>query len=373
VDGKRGTAGPKGTSGSGPKGGHGAGAPMHSSLGGHATPTAQPPIRWLEAVSFVLVGAGLLGVLLLHLLGGLLAGLLVYQLINTLAPVLARRVSGRRARLLALAVLSAAIVGALTVLTLMIIAHFKADASMMPHLLDKTMQVIDQARDHLPEWVDGYLPDDIEDIRLAAASLLHEHMSTLQLAGREVARAFAHVVLGMIIGAIIAVDASDATARRPLAALLMTRFARLADAFRRIVFAQVKISALNTLFTGLFLLVLLPLFHTRLPLSKTLVMVTFIVGLLPVIGNLISNTLIIVAGLSVGLPTTIAAFVFLVSIHKLEYFLNARIVGGEIEAKAWELLLAMIAMEAAFGLPGVVAAPIFYAYLKRELRLKQLV
>ena len=32
-----------------------------------------------------------------------------------------------------------------------------------------------------------------------------------------------------------------------------------------------------------------------------------------------------------------------------------------------ELLLAMLAMEAAFGIPGVIAAPIFYAYIKREL------
>jgi len=31
------------------------------------------------------------------------------------------------------------------------------------------------------------------------------------------------------------------------------------------------------------------------------------------------------------------------------------------------LLPAMLAMEAAFGLPGVVAAPIYYAYAKREL------
>jgi predicted PurR-regulated permease PerM len=54
-------------------------------------------------------------------------------------------------------------------------------------------------------------------------------------------------------------------------------------------------------------------------------------------------------------------------IHKLEYFLNARIVGSQIAARAWELLLAMLVMEAAFGIPGVVAAPIYYAYLKREL------
>ncbi|MGI4860233.1 MAG: hypothetical protein ACRYHA_25555, partial [Janthinobacterium lividum] len=231
----------------------------------------------------------------------------------------------------------------------------------------------DQARDHLPEWADQYLPDDIDDIRDTISTWLHAHTAMLQLAGREAARTVAHILIGMVLGAIVAVDASDPSYRRPLAALLVLRFTRVADAFRRIVFAQVKISLINTLFTGLFLLFFLPLFHNRLPLSKTLVLVTFLVGLLPVIGNLISNALIIVVALSVGLPVTIAAIVFLVVIHKFEYFLNARIVGGEIESKSWELLLAMLVMEAAFGLPGVVSAPIYYAYVKRELRIKQLV
>ena len=57
----------------------------------------------------------------------------------------------------------------------------------------------------------------------------------------------------------------------------------------------------------------------------------------------------------------------LVIVHKLEYFLNARIVGSQIRANAWELLLAMLLMESAFGLMGLVAAPIYYAYLKDEL------
>ena len=39
---------------------------------------------------------------------------------------------------------------------------------------------------------------------------------------------------------------------------------------------------------------------------------------------------------------------------------------------SWELLLAMLAMEAAFGIGGVVAAPIYYAYVKRELSAVQL-
>jgi len=54
-------------------------------------------------------------------------------------------------------------------------------------------------------------------------------------------------------------------------------------------------------------------------------------------------------------------------IHKLEYFLNARIVGTQINARPWELLVAMLVMEAAFGAGGLIAAPIYYAYLKDEL------
>jgi len=74
-----------------------------------------------------------------------------------------------------------------------------------------------------------------------------------------------------------------------------------------------------------------------------------------------------VISLSVSPQLAVASLVFLVVVHKLEYFLNARIVGGQIHARAWELLTAMLLMEAAFGVAGLVAAPIYYAYVKDEL------
>jgi predicted PurR-regulated permease PerM len=64
---------------------------------------------------------------------------------------------------------------------------------------------------------------------------------------------------------------------------------------------------------------------------------------------------------------------YLVVIHKLEYFLNARIIGSHIKARAWELLIAMLVMEAAFGISGLIAAPIFYAFFKQEMRDKGLI
>jgi predicted PurR-regulated permease PerM len=154
---------------------------------------------------------------------------------------------------------------------------------------------------------------------------------------------------------------------------MLERAARVGEAFRRIVFAQVRISALNTSLTAIYLVVILPLCGVHLPLIKTMIAVCFIAGLLPVVGNLISNSVIVIVSLSHSLYAALGALGFLVLIHKLEYFVNARIVGTQIRARAWELLIAMLTMEAAFGIAGVVAAPIYYAYLKDELKSRGLI
>jgi predicted PurR-regulated permease PerM len=317
----------------------------------------------------------LLLVIDLHLLPALLAGLLVFELVQSMAPLLGRRISGDRARLLVVAVLAAIVVGLLLLLILGAISLLRHELG-NPQLLwqQQLMPLVEKARQQLPLALVNNLPDSVDDLRIGAIELLRKHAGTLQLAGKGAVRMFVHILIGLVLGAIVALGrARPAHEVGPLAAALSLRCHRLAEAFHNIVFAQIKISLLNTMFTAIFLLGVLPLFGVHVPLAKTLVVVTFIVGLLPVIGNLISNTAITIAGLSVSLGVGIAALVFLILIHKFEYFLNARIVGTQIRARAWELLLAMLLMEAAFGLPGVVAAPIYYAYLKLELETQGLV
>lgn len=197
---------------------------------------------------------------------------------------------------------------------------------------------------------------------------MQAHRGELQLAGKEVVQVFVHVLIGMVLGAMVALNAAHPLPLfQPLASELLERAQLLASAFRRVVFAQVKISLLNTTLTAIFLLVVLPLCGIHLPLTKTMIIVTFLAGLLPVIGNLISNTLIVLIALSVSIYVALSALFFLVVVHKLEYFLNARIVGAQINARSWELLLVMVFAESAFGLPGLVVAPIYYAYIKSEL------
>jgi predicted PurR-regulated permease PerM len=178
----------------------------------------------------------------------------------------------------------------------------------------------------------------------------------------------AHIIVGVAVGALVALhDVQRPESLRPLARSLSERTARLGESFRRVVFGQVRISAINAILTGLYLVVGLPIAGVHLPLAKTMIGIVFVVGLLPIIGNLISNTIIVILSMSVSLSVAIASLVFLIVIHKLEYFLNAHIVGTQVRARAWELLIAMLVMEAAFGAQGLVAAPIYYAYLKDEL------
>jgi predicted PurR-regulated permease PerM len=182
---------------------------------------------------------------------------------------------------------------------------------------------------------------------------LREHAKEMQVVGKDAAVTAAHVLVGIVIGAMVALrHASAANTEKPFAAGARRALPSLRRGFRRIVFAQVRISALNTVFTAIYLLAVLPMFGIHLPFAKTMVVVTFIAGLLPVIGNLISNTVIVIVSLAHSPQTAMGSLAFLVIIHKLEYFLNARIVGSRIQAQAWELLVAMLAMEAAFGLPG---------------------
>ena len=326
------------------------------------------PANRIQQASWLLAVLALFLVLRLHLLPALLAGLLVYELVHLTAPLLERKLSGTRAKQAAVLVLSVMVTGGIVLGIVLLFAFFRSDAGSLAALAQKMAEILENSRQSLPDWLVGALPDSVEGIKTAIVEWLREHAAQVQTLGKEAGLAMAHVLIGLIVGAMLALrEVFDHEARRPLAAALTERASRLAEAFRRIVFAQVRISAINTVFTAIYLAVVLPLLGIHLPLTKTMIVLTFIAGLLPVIGNLISNTVIVVVSLAHSPQIAMGSLAFLVVVHKFEYFLNARIVGARISAQSWELLLAMLIMEAAFGLSGLVAAPIYYAWLKQEL------
>lgn len=318
--------------------------------------------------SYILAACTLVLVLRQGLLAALFSGLLVYSLVHLLVPLLGKKISGQRAKMLAVALLSGLVVLMLLLMIWGSISFLKSDAGSIPVLLQKMADIIEASRGQIPAWLGEYLPASAEALREMLTTWMRTHAVEAKTIGEQAGRTAAHLLIGMVIGGMAALY--DTTMRHnylPLAAALHERVVNLNTAFQQIVFAQVRIAAINTVFTAIFLLIVLPLAGIHLPLSKTMIAITFLAGLLPVIGNLISNTVIVVVGLSHSLNTAVAALIFLVTIHKLEYFLNARIIGAHINARAWELLAAMLVMESMFGLRGVIAAPVLYAYLKKEL------
>lgn len=311
-------------------------------------------------------------VLHFHLLPTVFAGLAVHVLTVKLAGRLPRQM-GHTARVVALAVIAA------TVIILFTAAFFLLWSVLdlghgMAALFAKSAEVLGSVRRGLPPSLAELLPDNLQDLREELITILHEHGKNLSTVGLNSVRIFVHILFGMVIGGMTAMHRFDrADSSPPFCGALHERSRHLAEAFDKIVFAQVKISAFNTTLTALYLLVILPLSGVNLPLVSVLLPLTFIAGLLPVVGNLVSNTAIVLISLGVSPLTALSSLLFLVLIHKLEYFANAKIVGGEVQARAWELLCAMLLFEAVFGVPGMIAAPVLYAWLKAELKAQHLI
>jgi len=140
------------------------------------------------------------------------------------------------------------------------------------------------------------------------------------------------------------------------------RFTTLYQSFATVMGAQVVISAMNTVFTAIFVL------SVRLPYAVVVIGTTFLCGLLPIVGNLIANCIVVGIAITVSPRLAIAALVFLVVIHKLEYFLNSKIVGERIRNPFWLTLLALILGERLMGIPGMILAPVVLNYIKMETR-----
>jgi predicted PurR-regulated permease PerM len=239
-------------------------------------------------------------------------------------------------------------------------------------LLDFMARTVLELRQKLPHDIAAQLPAGADDIQRTIAGYLGAKAGMLATAGRAWLSGLLHAYVGLLIGALAAVRQVGA-ARGPLARALVQRITLLGEAFRQIVAAQFWIAAFNTLLTALFLLLVLPLWGLELPYTPALITLTFLAGLVPIVGNLLCNTVMTIVGLSVSPAAALACLVFLILIHKAEYVINAKVVGQRTHMGVWELLAVMFVAEAVFGPAGLVAAPLLYAYLKKELEVAGLV
>ena len=240
------------------------------------------------------------------------------------------------------------------------VAQYQA---LLHHLAGTVLEI----RQKLPPDLASHLPDEL----LAAQSWLVDYLQSQAHAltgfGTAGLRGGLLVYVGLVVGALM-VGSQAPLAKGPLRSALRQRGTDFMTAFRQIVVAQFWIAAFNAFCTALLLLVAMPLADVRIPYSGALITLTFIAGMVPIVGNLLCNGILTLAGIAVSPAVGMVCLMFLVSIHKVEYFINAKIIGQRTSTSAWELLTVMCVGEAVFGLSGLVAAPLYYAFATRELR-----
>lgn len=320
---------------------------------------------------FVALGLALTQGLLLALLSGLLA----YSLVILMAEGIGKHVKGQASNYIAVIILSIAVVSALVFGGWWVIDFFQNDPSRIHGIQQKLVDVFNSAQNSSP-WIWSKLPHTVDELNALILKVAVDNMFVARTFGTEIGVVMLDFIMGMVIGGLIALSTSSnkgATSNRPLTTSVRERASVLATSFKTIVFAQVRISAINAGITAAFLFVILPFFGVELPYRKTLVILALIFGIMPVVGNTISNFILVIIGLSHSLPVALFAFAFMFAVHKFEYFLNAKIMGHSIKSESWEILFAMIVMKQIFGLQGLIAAPIVYAYVMAELRRKELI
>lgn len=215
---------------------------------------------------------------------------------------------------------------------------------------------------------------DFDSLRSVVIDTLKEQAHYLQNVA-QFARAITTTVVFALIGIVIAVSlffnsridsyASPDQARDSLYSVLTTeiagRFRDLYRSFATVMGAQITISLINTLLTSIFVLAI------RLPNGPVVIVITFLCGLLPIVGNLFSNAIIVCLAFTISLKMAIVSLIFLIAIHKLEYLLNSKIIGGRIRNPAWLTLIALILGERLMGIPGMILAPVVLNYVRMEL------
>ncbi|MEY2504047.1 MAG: hypothetical protein QOJ05_1110 [Verrucomicrobiota bacterium] len=142
---------------------------------------------------------------------------------------------------------------------------------------------------------------------------------------------------------------------------ITARFTGFYQSFSTVIGAQMTISAINTVLTAIFV------FVVGLPYAPVVVGLTFLCGLFPIVGNVVSNTVIVFVAFQISGKMAIFALIFLVVVHKLEYFLNSKIIGARIRNPIWLTLIGLIIGEKLMGVPGMILSPVILNYVRVEM------
>jgi predicted PurR-regulated permease PerM len=220
-------------------------------------------------------------------------------------------------------------------------------------------QRISTIRQH-PWYVElqGHLPDS-EDLAQSA----EHYAGDVARSAAAIGRGALSALIGLILAVVYFLDeerirAFRATlAEHTLTGTLVRWSEHLAESVSLTVQVQLIVAACNTVLTLPVLLVI------GVPHVPALMVLIFVTGLIPVVGNLISGAVLVALAFQVKGWFGVGLFVALTFVlHKIEaYYLNPRLTARHVALPGFVLILSLIAWEHLLGFGGLfVSFPFLY-------------
>jgi|GEM_PF-1167399 len=310
-------------------------------------------------ISYALMVAFMLGIIVFHMGHVLLAAMFSFLVMEAIFRAIRRRMRPAVARLIAAC---GFVVAASAVIA--IFAHFIAQTvKTFPSIVENSMPQISAIAGRF-----GFsLPfENFQDLREFLNGKLVSHAIDITKASSLLTREVFHMVIAVFAAVFFFVSGKPPEYKQNLFDAVRketnNRIRKFTYSFERIFGAQIIISSINTVLTITFLYIM------AIPHLAFLSSMTFIIGIMPIIGNIITNTVIVFTALGISINEAAIALLFLIAIHKLEYFLNSKIMGSSINIPMWQMLLAILIGNVVMGISGIMLAPAFLHYIKSELQ-----
>jgi len=259
---------------------------------------------------------------------------------------------------------------AVTLFLVLVVAAFFGSGIFFHKAVRELPKIVADGVPRIVRYADSHNIDlpfsDLAELKEAAPQMVRDSIGYLGSFAKIATKESLMVLAGVVIALGIFVNGESQEPPENLYThyyrAVRDRFTSFFHSFETVMGAQLVISLINTLATAGFVL-LTPLW----PYAGIVIPLTFLCGLLPIVGNLMSNTLIV--GIAFGLVSpnmALGALIFLIAVHKLEYLLNSKIIGSRIRQPMWLTLIGLILGEYWMGVPGVILAPVILNYLKLE-------
>lgn len=260
------------------------------------------------------------------------------------------------------------------VILLVTILTYKAIPSIIKHLPDYVDQIQASAiedfeslneRFNLGKYID---PQEVRATIIQAAKVV---IGFLIGKLRAFYTTFIYFIIALVINLLLYHDTRKIDSvflRKPnsllgfLYTFTKTRVGLFYHYFKVVMGGQIIISTINTAITASVILLL------DLPNATVLIVLVFLFGLLPIIGNIISNTILTASALATaGAFEAAVCLGLLVGIHKLEYFLNSKIIGDIVKLPMAVTLTALILTEIILGAFEMIIAIPLVLFIRHEM------